>query len=248
MRSSVLGLAVGLVLVGPWSGISESTEKDRPPVSTGEYQIVLGGQRIGQEQFRVFKDKGYTIESTRTLYWPEPARQEIHYELEANLEPKKLELKVTRGGIVTELKLERKGDNWKVQTKGQGRDRRTQELGRRAGTVVELDSLLFHALTLRGLALDEGQSRKVDAITLALPDLAGARAEETYRRLADEDVETAFTGTVSARVYELRCGTATHRLWVAPSGAVVKGSFERIGGEQEILLVRLASSPGTWPP
>jgi hypothetical protein len=243
MRSPALGFVLACL---SGLGVSESAEK-KGGVSTGEYQILLGGQRIGEEQFQVLEDKGYTIEATRTLYWPEPARRDMRYELEAGLEPRKLELSVTRGGILTELKLERKGENWRSETKGQGRDKKKVELGRRAGTVVDFDSLLFNGITLRRLALAEGESRRVEAITLALPDLAGARAEQTYRRVADEEVETAFAGTIAARVYELRTGTATHRLWVAPSGIVVQGRFEHIGGEQEVRLMRLESDSGDWP-
>lgn len=244
MRSFVLGLTLACLLA---SVAVNGAGKDQA-VSSGEYQILLGGQRIGEEQFRIFKKKGYTIEATRTLYWPEPARHEIVYEVSPNLEPKKVEISVTRGGILTELKLETKGDGWRVETKGQGRDKKKRDLGRRAGTFVELDSVLLQALTLRRLALSDGESRKVEAITLALPDFSGARARETYHRLEDEDVETPFAGTLTAQVYELTAGTATHRLWVAPSGAVVKASFERVGGEEEVVLVRLKTPPGSFPP
>jgi hypothetical protein len=244
MRSCVFGLTLACLTAPP----AAHGAGRKPAVSTGEYEILLGGQRIGQEQFRIFKKKGYTIESTRTLYWPEPARHEIVYELEPDLEPKKVELSVTRGGIVTEIKLERKGDRWRMETKGQGRDKKKTELGRREGTVVDMDSLLFQSLTLRRLALADGESRKVDAVTLALPDFSGARQQQTYHRVGDEDIETPFAGTITAQVYELVTGTATHRLWVAPSGAVVKASFERIGGEEEVVLVRLETPRGSFPP
>lgn len=245
MRSFALGFSFALTALALPAEISG---KDDLPISVGEYQIRLGGQRIGQEQFRVFKDKSYVIESTRTLYWPEPSRREMRYELEPTLEPKKLSLSVTRAGIVTELKLERQGENWRVETKGQDRDKMKHVLGRRAGTIVDFDSLVFSAVALRRLGLGAGEERGVEAIVLALPDLVGARAKQTYRRLEDEELETEFAGTVHAAVYELEAGEATHRLWVAPSGAVLKATFDSVGGDQEVLLVRLTTPPGAWPP
>ncbi|MGH9324178.1 MAG: putative glycolipid-binding domain-containing protein [Vicinamibacteria bacterium] len=221
--------------------------KDELPASLGEYQVMLGGERIGEEQFRVFKKNGYRIESTRTLYWPEPSRQELEYELEPSFEPKKLSVVATRGGIRTELALKRKGDNWRVEVKGQGRDKKGHELGRRAGTVVDFDSLIFNALALRRMKLGAGESRDVEAITLALPDFSGARSKQTYRRVEDEEIETPFAGKIQAQVFELISGTARHRLWVAPSGVVLKGVFERSGQEQEVRLVRLETEGGTWP-
>jgi hypothetical protein len=251
MRSIRLGLAFGVSLAIAWltpTPVSQASGKDDLPVATGVYQIRLGGKRVGEEQFKVFKKKGYLVESTRMLYWPEPARTEIRYELEPSLEPRKLELNVTRAGIVTELALSKKGDNWRVEVDGQGRDKKRQELGRRAGTVVDFDSMLFNSFALRSLAVPQGNAKEVDAITLALPDIAGARARETYRRVEDEEVEVEALGKVQAAVYELHQGTATHRLWVAPSGIVVKGVFDQIGGELETVLVRLKSAPGAWPP
>jgi hypothetical protein len=223
-------------------------DKSELPVSLGEYQYFIGGKRIGEEQFRVFKKDGYRFESTRTLYYPEPSRQEIRYELEPSFEPKKLSLVTTRAGIVTELQLARKGENWRAEVKGQGRDKRNQELGRRAGSVVDFDSLLFNALALKKLALGAGESRSVDAVTLTLPDFAGARASQTYRRLENEELETEFAGKLEAAAYELTAGTATHHIWVAPSGVVIKGVFEHPAGEREVRLVRLQTKPGAWPP
>jgi hypothetical protein len=245
MRSSALGFSFALTALAFAAG---SSGKDDLPISVGEYQIRLGGERIGQEQFRVFKDKSYVIESTRTLYWPEPSRREMRYELEPTLEPKKLTLSVTRAGIVTELKLERQGENWRVETEGQDRDKKKHTLGRRSGTVVDFDSLVFNAVALRRLGLGAGEERSVEAITLALPDLAGARAKQTYRRLPDEELKTEFAGTIQASVYELAAGEATHRIWVAPSGAVLKAELDTVGGDQEVLLVRLTTPPGAWPP
>ncbi len=223
-------------------------DKGQLPVSLGEYQYLLGGKRIGEEQFRVFKKDGYRIEATRTLYWPEPNRQEMRYELDASFEPKKLSVVTTRAGIVTELELERKGEGWRSEVKGQGRDKRKTELGRSKGAVVDFDSLIFNAFALKRLALAAGEARSVEAITLTLPDFASARASQTYRRVEDEEVETGFAGKLEAAVYELTAGTEKHRLWVAASGVVLKGVFEHTAGEREVRLVRLETKPGAWPP
>jgi hypothetical protein len=223
-------------------------DKDPLPVSLGEYQYLLAGERIGEEQFRVFKKDGYLIECTRTLYWPEPSRQEMRYELDPWFEPKKLSLVTTRAGIVTEFQLARKGENWRSEVKGQGRDKKKHELGRRAGAVLDFDSLIFNALSLKRLGLGAGEARSVEAIILALPDFAGARASQTYQRVENEEIETEFGGKLEAAVYELTAGEEQHRLWVAPSGVVVKGVFEHPAGEREVVLVRLDTKPGAWPP
>ena len=225
-----------------------AADNDRTPVSSGEYQYLLGGKRIGEEQFRVFKKNGYRIECTRTLYWPEPSRQEIRYELEASFEPKKLSLVTTRAGIVTELELARKGENWRAEVKGQGRDKKKQELGRRAGAVLDFDSLIFNALALRRLALASGEAKSVEAVTLSLPDFAGARGPQTYRRVESEEIETGFGGKVEAAVYELTAGETKHRLWVAPSGVVLKGVLELAAGEREVRLVRLETKGASFLP
>ena len=133
-----------------------AADKGQPSVSAGEYQYLIGGKRIGEEQFRVFKKDGYRIESTRTLYWPEPSRQEIRYELEPSFEPKKLSMVTTRAGIVTELELARKGENWRAEVKGQGRDKKKQELGRRKDAVVD-----FERTSLR---LSDVEQRYLDAL------------------------------------------------------------------------------------
>src|SRR3990172_11990037 len=203
-----------------------AADKDQLPVSLGEYQYLLGGKRMGEENFGVFKKDGYRIESTRTLYWPEPSRQEMRYELEPSFEPKKLSLVTTRAGIVTELELTRKGENWRSEVKGQGRDKKKTELGRSKGAVVDFDSLVFNALALKRLALAAGEARSVEAITLALPDFAGARSSQTYRRVEDEEIETEFAGKLVAAVYELTTGTTKHRPWSGPPGAAWRGSLK----------------------
>jgi hypothetical protein len=244
MGRRLVYLAVGVTLAA-MSNVASA--KDPVPVSSGELQYRLDGERIGEEQFRVYRDKRLVIETTRTLYYPEPVRQELRYELEKTLEPRKLEMSAVRGGIVTELKLERKGENWRVEVKGQGRKSRKHELGRYRETVVDFDSPLFNSLAVRRLGLGPEQHGQVEAITLALPDFDGARASQTYRRVEDEEIEGP-NGLVQAAVYEIEVGESNHKLWVDPSGIALKGVFERPLGELEVVLVRMKAKAGTaWP-
>ena len=245
MRCRLACLFVAGASLAPFAAARAGDEK--LPTSTGEYQIRLDGERIGEEQFRVFKDKRVVLEATRMIYWPEPSRRELRFEMERSLEPRKLELTSTRGGVVTELELEGKGQNWRVEVEGQGRKKKRHELGRRAGTVVDFDSLLFNALAVRQLKLATGEERTVDAVALQLPDLAGQRVQQTYRRVDGETLETEFAGAVETAVYELEHSEATHRLWVDANGVVLKGVFDRPGGEVGIVLVRLKTAPGAWP-
>ena len=221
---------------------------EKLPHSLGDYEVRLNGERIGEEQFRVYKDQRYVLETTRTLYWPEPMRYEVRYELERSLEPREAQLVATRGGIVTELKLERKGENWRAEVKGQGRKKKKHELGRRAGTIVDFESPLFDALALKRMELGVGEHRQVEAIAMAYPDLVASREPQTYARVEDEELETPFGGTVTASVYELTRNEATHRLWLGPSGMILKTTTERPGNNQmETVLVRLKSPSGPWP-
>ncbi len=69
----------GLVLAAFLTTGAGAMAKDKPPVATGEFQFLLVGKRIGEERFRVFKDKkNYRVESTITFYWPKPSQQ--HFE------------------------------------------------------------------------------------------------------------------------------------------------------------------------
>lgn len=247
MRLNGLGVVVYFVGAVVSSGPARAVED--LPLSTGEYEIRMGGERIGQEQFRVYsKKKRYRLEFTRTVYWPEPIRYEYDYELESSLEPRQLELRTTRGGNFTELKLERNRDNWRLEVKGRGRKKTKQQLGRRQDAVVDFDSLLFNSLVIQQLGLMPEQHRDVDAVVLTLPDLAGARVKQVYRRVADEELQTDILGKVQAEVYELDADGKTHRLWMAPSGIVLQAKFDRLGGEVELVLTRLKSRPGPWPP
>lgn len=245
LRLRVLAMAVAALSTPALSAASATNEN---PVSLGEYAILLGGERIGQEQFRVFKDKRYKIESTRTLYYPEPVRYVYLYEMERTFEPRKMELTVTRSGIVTELELKRSGKRWRLEVDGDARKKRRHELGSREGTIVDFDSALFKSLALRGMDLAPGGAQEVDAIGLQLPDLGGRREKHLYRRIDDEDIETEVKGAVKAAVYELVIAERSHRIWVDPSGIVLRGHFEQPGGDIDVELVRLKTKPGAWPP
>jgi hypothetical protein len=222
-----------------------AADKDRLPVSLGEYQYLLGGKRIGEEQFRVFKMDGYRIESTRSLYWPEPSRQEMRYELEPSFEPKKLSLVTTRAGIVTELELSRQGENWRSEVKGQGRDKKKHELGRRAGAIVDFDSLVFNALALKKLVLAAGEAKSVEAITLTLPDFAGARASQTYRRV-EQEIETEFAGSSRRRYTSSLPERRSTACRSRPPGSWW-GVFEHSAGTGSAARAS-QTKPGAWPP
>lgn len=245
MRSSLI--LVVFSLVGPTLAAIAGAD-DKLPHALGDYEIRLNGERIGEEQFRIYRDKRYVLDTTRTLYWPEPMRQEVRYELERSLEPRELQLVATRGGVVTELKLQRKGENWRAEVKGQGRKKKKHELGRRAGTIVDFDSPLFHALALRQLALGVGERREIEAITMAFPDLVASRQLQTYERVEDEELETPIGGTVTASVYQLVRDETHHRLWFGPRGMILKTMSERPGDNRlETVLVRLKAPSGPWP-
>ena len=246
MTRSIQAVVVALTLL-PALTAATFVVADDAPISSGEYEIRLGGERMGDEAFRLYeKGKSYRLAVTRTVFWPEPMRFEYEVELDASRRPKKLELTTTRGGNFTELKLEPKGDNWRLEVKGRGRKTKRHELGRREGAVVDFDSILFTSLTLGQMGLASGQHETVDALVLTLPDLAGGRVSQTYRRVDDETIETGVYGTVTAAVYELDADGKTHRVWADASGLVLKATFDRLGGEREIVLKRLKSRPDAW--
>lgn len=232
----LFGLSTGLV------------GKERLPVATGEYQIILGGRRIGQEQFSIFRDKTYIVQSTATLYWPEPTRIELRYELGVSFQPKKLEVEVARAGQFTKMELKHRRDDWRVEIKGKGRKKVRQDLGSRAGTEVDFDSPLFKAFILRRLSLKPGEQREVDTIVLQLSDLKGERRQQTCRGLDAEEIESQALGMVQASTFELAIGEITHQLWTDSTGVVLLSRAELPEGKLEYELVRLDSKPGAWQP
>jgi len=244
MRRSLVGFACALAasLACLWQVRAD----DRAPVATGEYEISLGGKQIGREQFRIVKDKQYLVESTSTLYWPEPARHDYKVELLESSQVKKLEMMFTRAGLVTELKLEPHRKNWRFEAKGRGRRMARQDLAPTVGTEVDFGSPLFTGFIVRNLGLSPGTKRTVNVIVLALPDLIGKQVQHTYQRLEDEDIESKLHGKVSAAAFELSTAEATHRLWFDSTGFVLRATFDRPGGTVEHELVRLESGPDGW--
>jgi hypothetical protein len=215
-------------------------------VATGEYEISLGGRRIGQEQFRISKDNDYLVEATTTLYWPEPIRYEYRYELLESSQVKKLEMTLTRAGLLTELKLEPRRGNWRLEVEGRGRERTRQDLAPRDGTEVDFGSLLFNSFIVRNLGLSPGGKRAVGVIVLELPDLNGKYVQHTYQRLEDEEIESKLNGKVSAAHFELSTAEATHRLWFDSTGFALRGAFDHPTGTFEHELVRLESRSDGW--
>jgi hypothetical protein len=247
MRWSVVGtvcLAFSFV-TGP-SGLA--AEK-RELVAKGTYEILLGGKRIGEERFIFFREKKkLVVESTATMYWPEPTRHEYRQEIVSSFQTKKLTFNLTRSGVITTLELKPHRDNWRLEVKGEGREKVRQELGRRADTEIDFGSLLFKSFILKRLSLNPGDERSVEAIALLLPDLNGKRSRQTYRRLEDEELETKLTSTVTASAYELETAGSTHRLWVGPSGFVLRALFDSPVGPFEYDLVHLDSNWTFTPP
>jgi len=231
------------VLTATMATLSMGDEK--PPVAMGEYRILLGGKRIGDEQFRIGKSKGYRIETTRTLYWPEPSREEIAFQLDANFRPDRVMLQATRASLLTSLEIRAEGKNWRSETKGRGMKTVKQQLGRREGSEIHLGSPLFHWVILKRVALGPEESTTLDAVALALPALGGKREPIAYRRLADEETEGEAVGKVSAAVYEVTFADSTERLWIAPSGFPLRSRRESPAGTMETVLARLQVKPGT---
>lgn len=222
--------------------------KDEPPVAGGEYRILLGGRRIGWEKFSVFKGKEVEIRSEATLYWPEPTRFELRYRLGPSFQPEELEVEVVRGGRIGQIKLQRRGGDWRSEVQWKGGEKVRKDLGSREGTEVDFESPLFNGFIVRRLSLKPGEERVIPVIVFRLSDLSGRRAEHRYRRLDGGEVETEALGTVDGRAYELMDGETTRQFWTDPSGVVLLMRAELPEGELEHELVQIESKPGAWQP
>ena len=245
MWRSVVVILCGALLV--MAVAFDAAGKDKVPVSTGGYEVSFGGKRIGEEQFRVFQDKKkLVVESTATMYWPEPVRYEYRYELKEPKRIEKLKGTMTRSGLVTEFELKEHRGNWRMEIKGKGRKKVRQELGSQETAEIDFGSLLFNGFIVKHLGLHPGEHQQIDAIVWQLPDFAGKRTPQTYRRLEDEDIETKELGTVHASAYELVSGESTDQIWFNSSGVAVRASFDRAAGTFEHELVRFNTRPGIW--
>jgi hypothetical protein len=241
MRWSVVGtVCLALPMLTEPTGLAA---KKRSPVATGAYEILLGGRRIGEEKFSVFQEKKkLVVESTATLYWPEPTRHQYRHELVSSFQTKKLTFNLIRSGITSTMELKPHRENWRLEIKGKGRKKFRQELGRKTEAEIDFGSLLFKSFILKRLSLNPGDERTVDVIALQLPDLNGRRNRQTYRRLEDEDMASKLDKAVRASVYELVASETIHRLWAGPSGFVLKAHFDSPVGVYEYDLVQLDSS------
>jgi hypothetical protein len=223
-----------------------ATGKDKVPVSMGGFEVYYGGERIGEEQFRLFRDKKLVVESTATVYWPEAVRYEYQYELGDSHQIEKLEGTMTRGGLVTEFELKRHRENWRIEIKGKGRKKMRQDLGSRASTEIDFGSLLFNGLIVKHLGLHPRENRQINTVVWQLPDFVCKRTKQTYRRLEDEDIEVKAFGTVHASVYELVSEQSSHQIWFNSSGVAVRARFDLPAGRFEHELVRFNTRPDVW--
>jgi hypothetical protein len=217
-------------------------------VASVEYEILLSGTRIGNEKINVIKSKKYEVLSEATLFWPEPTRFTLRYELGPSFVPKKLEVNSSQGGQVLEMELKRRKKDWRSEVKGKDVKNRRQDLGPREGAEIDFDSPLFNGFIIRRLSLRPGEQRIVETIQFDLPELTGTRKRQTYRRIDDGEVETRATGLVTAAAYELLNDDTTYEIWTDPSGVVLKMRAELPDGTLEYELVRLDSKPGAWSP
>ena len=246
MVSLRVGMLSGTLLL--LLGLSAVAAKDRPPVATAEYEILLEGTRIGNEKVDVIKSKKYEVRSEATRFWPEPNRFELRYELGPSFVPKKLEVSASRDGQVLEMELKGRKKDWRSEVKGKNLKKRRQDLGPREGAEIDFDSPLFNGFIIRRLNLRPGEERVVEAIQFDLPELTGTRKRQAYRRIDDGEVETRATGPVVAAAYELRSGDTTRYIWTDASGVVLIMRTELPEGVLEYELVRLESKPGAWTP
>lgn len=243
VRVGMLSGALSLLL-----GFSSAAAKDRPPVATAEYEILLEGTRIGNEKVDVIKSKKYEVRSEATRFWPVPNRFELRYELGPSFVPKKLEVSASRDGQVLEMELKSRKKDWRSEVKGKNLKKRRQDLGPREGAEIDFDSPLFNGFIVRRLDLRPGEQRVVEAIQFDLPGLTGTRKRQTYRRIDDGEVETRATGPIVAAAYELSSGDTTDQIWTNESGVVLIMRTELPEGVLEYELVRLESKPGAWTP
>ena len=221
--------------------------KDKPPVATGEFQFLLVGKRIGEERFRVFKDKkDYRIEATATFYWPKPSAQHYEWKLDRSLQLDKLDHDRREGGKVVTVELRKKGKNWRSEIKGKNVKKVKQDMGQRQSVEIDFGSPLFQWITFRHLKLVEGEKEGIEVILLETPGPKVKRIKRTYTRLPDEEVQAQVQGKVVASVYEITQSESSYRLWLDPSGFPIRTERETPEGPLEIRLVRFDKHPRAW--
>jgi hypothetical protein len=250
MGQKLLGLVVGASVIAGASfgdGVGAAVVKDKPPVATGEFQLLLVGKRIGEERFRVFKGKkDYRVESTITLYWPGPSQQQYEWKLDRSFQPDELTHNLMEGGKLVTVELRKKGKNWRSEVKGKGIKKVKQDMGQRQHAEIDFGSPIFQWITFRHLKLVAGERVGVDVILLETSDPTVKRIKRTYTRLPDEDVETDVHGQVVASVYEITQTESSYRLWLDPSGFPIRSERETPEGPLEFRLVRFQKDPRAW--
>ena len=239
----------GFLLVAAGSAAASPPDED-DLVATGQFDIVLMGQRIGEEQFRIYKTKKeYQVESRTTRYWPKPSQHEYAYKLESTFEPKELTHYFRQSGNVVTVELRKKGKNWRSEVKGKRVKNSKQDMGPRESAELDLGSPVFQWVTLRRLNLAAGEKTGVDVIALDDSGLASgretvSRIKRTYTRLPDEAIEGTESLVVSG--YEVMEAESTYRLWVDASGFPTRVERETPDGLLEVRRVRFRPKAGAW--
>ncbi len=247
MSQKLNGLVLAAFLTTGLITGAVAVAKDKPPVATGEFQFLLVGKRIGEERFRVFKDKkDYRIESTTTFYWPKPSAQHYEWKLDRSLQPDKLDHDLREGGKVITVELRKKGKNWRSEVKGKNVKKVKEDMGLRQSAEIDFGSPLFQWITFRHLKLAEGEKKDVEVIVLEAPKPKVARIERTYTRLPDEGVQADVQGEVVASIYDVTQSESSYRLWLDPSGFPIRTERETPDGLLEIRLVRFDKHPRAW--
>ena len=254
MSQKWLGLWVlgALLLAGTGPALA-ATPDDDDLAATGQFDILLVGKRIGEEQFRIYKDKKeYEVESKTTRYWPTPSQHEYYYKLENTFQPKELTHHLRQDGKLVTVELRKKGKNWRSEVKGKDVKKVKQDMGGRQPVEIDFGSPVFQWVTFRRLKLADGERTGVDVIMLEESGQAGQpgqivrRIKRTYTRLPDEEIELPGQEPMMASVYDVMEAESTYRLWVDPSGFPIRLERETPDGPLEIRRVRLKAKPGAW--
>ncbi|HEX9726124.1 MAG TPA: putative glycolipid-binding domain-containing protein [Vicinamibacteria bacterium] len=253
MSQKWLGLWIlgGLLLAGPRLAPASPPDED-DLVATGQFEILLVGKRIGEEQFRIYKTRNeYEVESRTTRYWPRPSQHEYYYKLESSFEPKELTHHLRQDGRVVTVELRKKGKNWRSEVKGEGVKNVKQDMGERQYAEIDMGSPVFQWVTFRRLNLADGEKKGVDVVSLEDSGLPGQpeavrRIKRTYTRLPDESLELEGQEVIVASVYEVMEAETSYRLWMDPSGFPLRLERETPEGPLEIRRIRFRPKSEAW--
>lgn len=251
MSQKWLGFWVwGALLLGGTRLAVSAPPDDEDLVATGQFEILLVGKRIGEEQFRIYKDKDkYEVESKTTRYWPKPSQHEYNFQLEKGFQPKELTHHLRQDGRLVTIELRKKGKNWRSEVKGKHIKSVKQDMGERQSVELDLGSPVFQWVTFRRLGLTDGERTGVDVILLEDSGPSGQavkRIKRTYIRLPDENVGEEGQEPIHVSVYDVMEEDSTYRLWVDPSGFPLRVERETPDGPLEIRRVRFRPKAGAW--